>query len=143
MLLALRSSDSRAYSRVVSLNLCVGLATANPLQIFAGLVGLGHGVDSGKIHAWGLLAGAIPVLAGFAVFELASEFVGQGGSLIAAILTTAGTATALGRLQGPSKECVKDELGANLNYVAVQSPPILSREVELVERRLGKFGMEF
>jgi hypothetical protein len=143
ILFALRSSDSRAFSRVVSLNLCIGLATANPLQIFAGLVGLGHGVDTGRIGAWGLIEGALPALAGLAAFELASEVFGSGGSLIAAILTSTGAATILGRFAPSVQEGVAQELGDNDNYVAVQSRPILERAVELAGRRLGRFGLDF
>ena len=142
-ILALRSSDHRAYSRVVSLNLCVGLATANPLQIFAGLVALGHGVDTGRIRAWGLMEGALPALAGLAAFEMTSEVLGSGGSLIAALVASAGTAGILERL-GPSVQAsVAEELGDNDNYAAVQNPPMLQRAVELAGRRLGRLGLDF
>jgi hypothetical protein len=145
ILLALRSSDPRALSRVVSLNLCVGLATANPLQIFAGLVGLGHGVGTGGIHAWGLLEGALPAAAGLAAFGLAADLleVGRSGSLIAAILASAGSATVLAKLQATSRDRVEEELGHNPNYHAVLSPPVLSKEIEIAQRRDGNLEIEF
>jgi hypothetical protein len=143
MLMAARSGNPSAISRVVSLNLCVGLASANPLQIFAGLVGLGHGIAAGKIEAWGLLAGALPAAAGLTAFELASDVfeVGKSGSIVAGVLASLGTAAILGRLEASRERRVEEELGGNPNYIAVQSPLILSKEIELMTRKNPSLGV--
>ena len=83
--------------------------------------------------------------AGLAAFDVAANLleVGKGGSLIAAIAASAGSAVVLRRLGTSRRKRVEQELGCNRHYLAVLSPPVLSREIELTERRRGDLGFEF
>ena len=81
---AIRSGDPKAISRVTASTLCLGFATANPLQVILGVCGLGYGVYHGKIQSYDLLRGTASPLAGIAGYHVARNLfnISKGGSIV-------------------------------------------------------------
>jgi hypothetical protein len=135
MLMAFRSGSAKSISRVTAINLCLGFATANPLQIFTGLSGLSLGLYQGKIKSYDLLAGAAPVIAGLSAGALASAAGATTTStLFIGIITSIGTAALINHLELADKDVVTEELGDNQNYLSVMTPAFIKEEIELASR---------
>ena len=128
---AIKSGDSKAISRTTAINLCLGIATGNPIQVFTGLSGLAYGLWVGKISAWDMLVGAIPTGAAL----IAAKAVGGVGGILAGIVTGVGTAALIGHLEEQKQKKIKAELGNNRNYIAVMSPWLIQKELELLNRK--------
>jgi len=143
MAYALNSGDPRATSRTVAVNLCLGIYTANPLQIFTGLAGLAAGVYKGKIQAWELLKGATPVLAGTAAYAIGENILdlSKGESLFVSIAISIGTAAYISCLDARNRKRVQEELGDSPFYPPVMTPHLLSKELEILQRRSSSLSV--
>ena len=136
---ALRSGDPKAISRVTAANLCLGIATANPIMLLLGVGSLAHGVYRGKIKSWELLKGAAPVLAGIIGYQAASKLFnfGKGGSIIFAIGTSIASNLLIAKMERSDRKKVIEELGRkNPRYIAAMTSSILKEEVAKVSRKI-------
>ena len=129
---AIRSGDPKAISRVTASTLCLGFATANPLQVILGVCGLGYGIYRGKIQSYDLLRGTVSPLAGMAVcytannlFKISNESIVFGFGIGATITVE----MLLNHLEKKKKETVLKELGKkNPHYIEAIRPDTLQRE---------------
>ena len=138
MLMACRSRNSKAISRVTAINLCLGLATANPFQLITGLSGVGYGLYHGKIESYELLRGAAPTIAGVVGYQVLNKVfnVSKNGSIILSIGTTIGTEMLLSHLEEKKKKRVLRELGKdNPHYITAFTPHILRDELIKLSRK--------
>ena len=144
MALAIRSGNSKALSRTVAVNICLGIATANPLQLFAGAAGLAHGLYKGKIRSYELLRGAAPVISGMIAKQAAEKLlnISKNGSIVFSIGTAIASEAFLSHLERKRKEKVLEELGKdNPHYIAALTPDILSREFMRLSWREPKLAL--
>jgi len=143
LFLAIRSGNPKAISRVVAANLCIGVATANPLQIFIGLSSLAHGVYNKKIKAWELLKGATPIIAGALGYQIAEHTLdlAKNESIIFAMLSGIATSVIIEKLDADKKKIILEELGENKNYLAIMTPGILRNQLEIISRKIPKLSI--
>ena len=140
---AIRSGDPKAISRVTAANLCLGIATANPIQLFISVGSLAHGVCTGKIRSWELLKGAAPVIAGIIGYQAASELFNfsKNGSIIFAIGTSVASNMLIDHLEKKKREQVSEELGDNPQYITAMTSSILKEELAKLSRKSDPLGM--
>lgn len=144
MFLACRSGDSKAISRVTAINLCLGFATASPLQVIVGLSGLVHGLYRGKIKSYELLRGATPATLGLTAYPIAKQLFGlsKAGSVIFSIGSSIGTEMLLQHFEAKKKEKILKELGDdNPHYVATLTSFILQKEFMKLSLKNSSFSL--
>ena len=128
---AIRSGNPKAISRVTAVNICLGIATANPLQLVLGVAGLGYGLYHGKIKSYELLRGSAPAISGIIGYQTANKIfnISKNGSILFSIGTAIGAEILLSHLETRKKEKVLKELGKeNPHYIPALTPDILSYE---------------
>ncbi len=128
---AIRSGDPKAISRVTASTLCLGFATANPLQVILGVCGLGYGIYHGKIQSYDLLRGTASPLAGIAGYHVARNLfnISKGGSIVFGIGATITVEMLLNHLEEKKKKTISKELGKkNPHYIEAIRPDTLQRE---------------
>ena len=138
LFLAIRSGDARAISRTTAVNICLGAATANPLQLLVGAAGLAHGLYHGKIRSYELLRGSAPVISGMIAYQSAKRIfdISKNGSVVFSIGATIASEAILIHLEKKKKEKILKELGKdNPHYIAALTPDILSREFILLSQK--------
>ena len=144
LFLAIRSKNPTAVSRVTAVNICLGVATANPLQLFVGVAGLAHGLYHGKIRSYELLRGSAPVILGMIAHQTAIKVfnISKNGSIVFSIGTVIASEAILSHLERKRKEKILEELGKdNPHYIAALTPDILSREFMRLSRRDPKLAL--
>ncbi len=139
---AFKSGDSKAIARTSAINLCIGFATANPIQVLTGLAGVSVGIYQGKIEAWDLLTGAAPVVAGLSATQVAAylgatKTIGAGVGFIGAI----STAILMQHLDRKKQDRLKNELGDNQRYISVMTPSLVQQQIEIVSRNSFNLGI--
>ena len=135
---ALRSGDEKAISRVTAANLCLGIATANPIQLLLGVYSLGHGIYRGKIKAYEMLKGSAPIIAGAIGYQVANKLFqfGKSGSLLFSIGTTIASGALIEHLEQKNREQILEELGEDSpQYITAMTPDILKDEFVKLSRR--------
>ena len=147
LFLAFRSRDPKAISRVTACNICLGMATANPLQLFVGVAGLAYGLYQGKIKSYQLLRGAAPVISGMIAHQTAMKVfnISKNGSIMFSIGTAIASGAILNymeqKMERKQKQSILKELGKNNpHYIAGLTPDILSREFMKLSRRTLALG---
>ena len=141
---AVRSKNPKAISRVTAVNICLGIATANPFQVVLGVAGLGYGLYHGKIKSYELLRGSAPAISGIIGYQTANKIFNfsKNGSIIFSIGTAIGTEMLLSHLEKRKKEQVLKELGKeNPHYIPVLTPNILNNELIKLSRRSQKLSL--
>ena len=141
---AIHSGDPKAISRVTASNLCMGIATGNPVMLLVGTASLAHGVANGKIQAWELLKGAAPAIAGIIGYQAASELFsfGKGGSIVFAIGTSIATNALIAKMEARNREKIIEELGEdNPQYIAAITSTILKEEIAKQSRKSDPLSM--
>lgn len=141
---ALRSKDPQAISRVTALNICIGIATANPVQLFLGVAGLGCGLYQGKIKSYELLRGSAPVISGIIGYQTANKIfnISKNGSIIFSIGTAIGSEILLNHLEKRKKKGVLKELGEeNPHYIPALTPDILQQEFIKLSRNTASLSI--
>ena len=131
LFLACRSGNSQAISRTTANNLCLGIATANPLMCATGLAGLGYGLYRGKIQPYELLRGATPVLSFLITYQTAHSLfkISNTGTVILSMGVSLGVDMILNHLEKQKREKILKELGKdNPHYMAILTPQILKNE---------------
>ena len=143
LVLACRSGNSTAISRVTANNICLGIVTANPLQLFLGVAGLGYGLYHGKIKAYELLRGATPTISGILAYKTANKIfkISKKGSIVFSIGTAIGTEVLLKHLEKRKQEQILKELGDNPHYITALTPDILSAEFIKLDRNSHKLAL--
>ena len=144
LFLAIRSGDPKAISRVTAVNICLGVATANPVQLFVGVAGLAHGLYHGKIRSYELLRGSAPVILGMITQQTAIKVfnISKNGSIIFSIGTAIATGAILSHLERNRKEKILKELGKeNPHYIVALTPDILRREFMRLSRKEQKLAL--
>ena len=103
---AICSGNPKAISRVTAINICLGVATANPFQLVLGVAGLGYGLYHGKIKSYELLRGSAPAISGIIGYQTANKIfnVSKNGSILFSIGTAIGSGILLGHLETKKKE---------------------------------------
>lgn len=141
---AIHSGSSKAISRVTAINICLGVATANPLQLVLGVAGLGYGVYHGKIKSYELLRGSAPAISGIIGYQTANKIfnISKNGSIIFSIGTAIGTEMLLNHLERRKKEKILKELGEeNPHYIPVLTPDILQQEFIKLSRKKANLSL--
>ena len=141
---AFRSGDPKAVSRVVAGNLCLGIATANPVQLILGVGGLACGLCQGKIRSYELLRGAAPVIMGVVGYHTASKIFdfGKGGSLVFSVGASIATHMFWEHLDKKRRRAIENELGKkNPHYIAAMTPNIVEGELLKLSRRFSPTGL--
>ena len=141
---AIRSGNPKAISRVTAVNICLGVATANPLQLVLGVAGLGYGLYHGKIKSYELLRGSAPAISGIIGYQTANKIfnVSKNGSIIFSIGTAIGAEMLLNHLEIRKKEKVLKELGEeNPHYIPVLTPDILQQEFIKLSRKKASLSL--
>ena len=144
LFLACRSGNPKAISRVTAINLCLGIATANPLQLLTGLTGLGYGLYHGNIKAYELLRGSAPCISMVVGYQIAHNLFNfsKNGSIIFSIGTAIGSEVLLNHLEKRKKEKILEELGEeNPHYIAALTPGILQQEFMKLSRNTNKLSL--
>ena len=143
-LAAIRSGDEKAISRVIASNLCLGIATANPLQLLFGVCFLAHGVYNGKIKSYELLKGAAPAIMGIIGYQTANKLFGfgKGGCIVFSIGTAVASNMLIEHMDKKNREQIIEELGEdNPGYITAMTPDILGNEFAKLSRRLAPTGL--
>ena len=138
------SKNPKAISRVTAVNICLGIATANPFQLVVGVAGLGWGLYHGKIKSYELLRGSAPAISGIIGYQTANKIfnVSKNGSILFSIGTAIGAEILLSHLEKRKKEKVLKELGEeNPHYIPVMTPDILSSEFIKLSRKSQKLSL--
>ena len=128
---AMSSGNAKAISRVVAMNICLGIATANPLQLFVGVAGLASGLYKGKIKSYELLRGSASVISGVVGYQTARHLLNfsKNGSIIFSIGTVIASEMLLNHLELKKQKEILKELGKNNpHYITVFTPGILRDE---------------
>ena len=128
---AMCSGDAKAISRVTAMNICLGMATANPLQLFVGVAGLARGIYKGKIQSYELLRGSIPVISGIIGYQTARHLFNfsKNSSIVFSVGTHIASEMLLNHLESKKKEKILRELGKNNpHYITSLTPGILRDE---------------
>ena len=144
LFLACRSENPKAISRVTAINICLGVATANPLQLLVGVVGLGYGLYHGNIKAYELLRGSAPCISGLIGYQVASKLfnISKNGSIIFSIGTAIASEVLLSHLEAKKKEKILEELGKeNPHYIASLTPGILQQEFMKLSRNTNTLSL--
>ena len=141
---AIRSGNPKAISRVTAVNICLGIATANPLQLVLGVSGLVYGLYHGKIKSYELLRGSAPAISGIIGYQTANKIfnISKNGSIIFSISTAIGTEILLSHLETRKKEKILKELGEeNPHYIPALTPNILNSEFIKLSRKSQKLSL--
>lgn len=141
---AIRSENPKAISRVTAVNICLGVATANPLQLVLGVAGLGYGLYHGKIKSYELLRGSAPAISGIIGYQTANKIfnISKNGSIIFSIGTAIGTEMLLSHLETRKKEQILKELGEkNPHYIPALTPKILQQEFIKLSRNTASLSL--
>ena len=128
---ALRSGNAKAISRVTAMNICLGMATANPLQLFIGVVGLASGVYRGKIQSYDLLRGSTSAISGIFGYQIARHLFNfsKNNSIMFSIGTTIASEMLLNHLESKKQKTILRELGThNSHYITALTYEILRAE---------------
>ena len=128
---AMYSGNAKAISRVTAINICLGIATANPLQLLVGVTGLASGIYKGKIQSYELLRGSAPVISSIIGYQTAKHLFNfsKNNSLVFSIGVHIASEMLLNHLESKKKERILRELGKdNPNYIAALTPDILRDE---------------
>ena len=141
---AIRSGDAKAISRVTAANLCLSIATANPLQLLFGVSSLAYGVYKGKIKSYELLRGTAPIIMGVIGYQTANKLFGfgKGGSLIFSIGTAIASNMLIDHLEENKKQQIIQELGEEKpQYITAMTANILKEEFIKLSRRFPPMGL--
>ena len=143
LFLALRSGSSKAISRTAAVNICLGAAAGNPLQLLVGAAGLAAGLRRGKIKSYDLLRGSAPVISGMIAHKAARRVFdfSKNGAIVFSIGAVIASEAVLSHLERKRKEKILKELGRNNpHYIAALTPEILSREFMRLSRKTPAIG---
>lgn len=144
LFLACRSGNPKAISRVTAINLCLGIATANPLQVLTGAAGLAYGLRHGSITSYDLLRGSAPCISGIVGYQVAHNLFNfsKNGSIIFSIDTAIASEMLLSHLEVKKREKILEELGEeNPHYIAALTPGILQKEFMKLSRNTNKLSL--
>lgn len=144
LMLAIYSGNTKSISKVTAINICLGIATANPLQLFLGIAGLGYGLYRGKIKSYELLRGSAPCISGMISYHAANKVfnISKNGSIIFSIGTAIASEMLLSHLEAKRKEKILTELGKNNpHYIAALTPDILRDEFTKLSRKTKKLSL--
>ena len=141
---AMRSGNVKAISRVTALNICLGMATANPLQLFVGITGLAGGLYKGKIQSYELLRGSAPVIAGIVGYQTSRHLfhVSKTNSIVFSIGVNIASEILLSHLESKKEAKILRDLGENNpHYITALTPGILRDE--FVKLSLNSSNLSF